>query len=193
MTKTAIAKINTLDRGAFVELLGSLYEHSPWAADRAFAGKPFADESELAGALAAVVDAAPEAERAALVRAHPELAGEKLRARALTDNSMSEQASIGLDRLDLSEIADWRRLNAAYRERYGFPFVICVRLHAKAEILVALHRRLERTPDEEIAEAITQIHNIAAGSTSEARAVPTCRPRCVVGASSRASFRGAYS
>ncbi len=161
MTNTAIAKINTLDRSAFVELLGGLYEHSPWAADKAFAGKPFTNETELAGALAAAVDAAPEAERVALVRAHPELAGEKLGARALTDSSMAEQAGIGLDRLSPAEIADWRRLNAAYSERFGFPFVICVRLHAKAEILAALHLRIQRTPDEEITEAVTQIHDIA--------------------------------
>lgn len=161
MTKTAIAKINTLDRNEFVELLGALYEHSPWAAEKAFSGKPFANERELGSALAAAVDTASEAERIALVRAHPELAGEKLRAKALTDSSMSEQASIGLDRLGTTEIADWRRLNAAYRERFGFPFVICVRLHTKAEILAALHRRLERTSGEETVEAITQIHDIA--------------------------------
>jgi len=161
MTTTAIARINALEQSAFIALLGGLYEHSPWAAERAFAGAPFADERALSLALAATVDTASENERGALVRAHPELAGEKLRAKALTGSSMSEQASIGLDRLGPAEIAQWAHLNAAYRERFGFPFVICVRLHTKAEILAALHHRLTRAPREELSEAIAQIHDIA--------------------------------
>jgi len=161
MTKAAIAKINALDRSAFVELLGALYEHSPWVAYRTFADAPFADERELVNSLMARVNTASEAERIALVRAHPELAGEKLRTRALTDSSMSEQASVGLNRLDPAEIAEWRGLNAAYRERLGFPFVICVRLHTKSEILTALRRRLAGPRDKEITEAISQIHDIA--------------------------------
>jgi FAD-dependent urate hydroxylase len=157
----AIEKINALDRDAFVSQLGSLYEHSPWTADRAFIKRPFADEASLAAALADAVDKASEAEQLALIRAHPELAGDKLRAKALTHASFSEQAGAGLDRLSPTEIAEWARLNAAYRERFGFPFVICVRLHTKDEILSALNRRLTRTAAAEMAEAIKQIHDIA--------------------------------
>ncbi|MDP3740454.1 MAG: 2-oxo-4-hydroxy-4-carboxy-5-ureidoimidazoline decarboxylase [Hyphomonadaceae bacterium] len=161
MTKDPIAKINALDRTAFVALLGPLYEHSPWAAERAFASAPFASDKRLSAALTAAVNAASETERIALIRAHPELAGEKLRAKTLTDSSQSEQASIGLDRLSDAEIADWTRLNATYRERFGFPFVICVRLHTKPEIIAALHRRLDRSRMEELSESIAQIHDIA--------------------------------
>ena len=161
MTKTAIAKINALDRGAFVELLGALYEHSPWVAERAFADAPFADERELADSLATSVDTASGVDRLTLIRSHPELAGEKLGSRALTDSSMSEQVSAGFDRLDPAGIAEWRDLNTAYRERFGFPFVICVRLHTKSEILAALRRRLAGTRDKEIAEAVEQVHDIA--------------------------------
>jgi OHCU decarboxylase len=161
MTKAIIAKINALDRSAFIELLGALYEHSPWAAERAFAHAPFADERQLADSLAASVNTASEAEQIALVRAHPELAGEQLHARALTDSSMSEQANAGLNCLDPAELAEWRDLNTAYRERFGFPFVICVRLHTKPEILATLRRRLAGPRDEELVEAISQIHDIA--------------------------------
>jgi 2-oxo-4-hydroxy-4-carboxy-5-ureidoimidazoline decarboxylase len=161
MTKTAIAKINALDRDAFVELLSALYEHSPWVAERTLADAPFVNEKGLADSLAASVNTASEGERITLIRSHPELAGEKLRARALTDSSMSEQAGAGLNRLDPAEMEEWRGLNTAYRERFGFPFVICVRLHTKPEILAALRRRLARTRDEELAEAIGQIHDIA--------------------------------
>lgn len=161
MTVSALEKINALDRAGFVALLGPLYEHSPWAAERAFGYVPFADEAALSATLAEVVDRASNSEKLALIRAHPELAGEKLRARALTDSSMAEQASIGLDRLTGDEIAEWTRLNSTYRERFGFPFVICVRLHAKAEILSALNRRLGNAVESEMREAIAQIHDIA--------------------------------
>jgi 2-oxo-4-hydroxy-4-carboxy-5-ureidoimidazoline decarboxylase len=158
---TAIEKINALDREAFVSLLGSLYEHSPWAAERSFAKRPFKDETALVAALAAAVDTASETERLALICAHPELAGERLRAKAMTTDSLLEQSSVGLDRLSPSEIAKWGRLNVAYRERFGFPFIICVRLHTKDEILGALDRRLKGAVAGETAEAVKQIHDIA--------------------------------
>ena len=161
MVANAIARINALDKAEFVGLLGSLYEHSPWAADRAFAMRPFDDADALASSLRAAVDMASEAEQLQLIRAHPELAGEKLRARALTASSLSEQASIGLDQLGREEIELWAALNAAYRERFGFPFIICVRLHSKDQIVTAMERRLRNDEADERTEALRQIHEIA--------------------------------
>ena len=158
---TAIDKINALDRSAFVSLLGELYEHSPWAAERAFGSAPFRGGAALTVALARAVDGAADHERLALIRAHPELAGEKLRAKSLTVASLSEQAGAGLDRLSASEIAAWTKLNRTYRERFGFPFIICVRKHTKEEIFDALNRRLGGTTAGETAEALGQIHEIA--------------------------------
>jgi|GEM_PF-22972 OHCU decarboxylase len=157
----AIERINALGRAAFVELLGTLYEHSLWVAERAFELRPFADEAALRDAMRAVVDAAGAKAQLKLIQAHPELAGEKLRARALTASSLVEQGSIGLDRLAETELAAWAALNAAYRERFGFPFVICVRLHSKDEIVAAMKRRLGGDVAAEDAEAIRQIHDVA--------------------------------
>jgi 2-oxo-4-hydroxy-4-carboxy-5-ureidoimidazoline decarboxylase len=157
----AIEHISALDKAGLIALLGPLYEHSPWAAERAFATAPFDDVESVGASLRAAVDVASEAEKLQLIRAHPELAGEKLRAKALTESSMSEQASRGLDQLGEEELQRWTALNAAYRERFGFPFVICVRLHSKDEIVAAMERRLKRTEAEERAEAIAQIHDIA--------------------------------
>lgn len=157
----AIEHINALDKAGFVALLGSLYEHSPWAAERAFAVRPFDDVGAVGASLRAAVDMASDADRLQLIRAHPELASEKLRAKALTESSMSEQASRGLDKLDDAELQRWTALNATYRETFGFPFVICVRLHSKDEIVAAMERRLKRTEAEERAEAIRQINDIA--------------------------------
>jgi 2-oxo-4-hydroxy-4-carboxy-5-ureidoimidazoline decarboxylase len=158
---SAIDRIRALDKAGFVALLGPLYEHSPWAAERAFAVGPFDDVDAVGASLRAAVDMASETEKLQLIRAHPELAGEKLRAKALTTSSMSEQASRGLDQLGEEELQSWIKLNAAYREKFGFPFVICVRLHSKDEIVAAMERRLQRSEQEERAEAIRQIHDIA--------------------------------
>lgn len=158
---SALSHINALDANRFVALLGPLYEHSPWAAERAYANVPFSSIETLKAVLQAVVEGASDAERMALIRAHPELAGEKLRAKALTPSSMSEQAGAGLDKLSEREIESWTTLNARYSQRFGFPFIICVRLNTKQEIFASLMRRLGSEPEAERAEALRQIHLIA--------------------------------
>lgn len=141
----------------FVERFGLLFEHSPWVIERAAARRPFADLH--AGMMQVVADAS-EAERLALIRAHPELAGKAAIDRTLTAESTAEQASAGLDRLTEAEFARFHELNAAYRERFGFPFVICVRLTDKAGILAAMERRLANDRDTELAAAIGQVGEI---------------------------------
>lgn len=108
----------------------------------------------------AVVDEASAQERLELIRAHPELAGKAAIDRTLTDASAAEQASVGLDRLSPEEFTRFHDLNSAYRERFGFPFIVCVRLTDKAGILAAMVRRLENDRETELATAIGQIGEI---------------------------------
>ena len=150
------------DRGAFLDAYGHLFEHSPWVAEAAWSAGPFADAAELHAAFRAVLAAAGEARQLDLVRAHPELADKVAMASGLTADSTREQASAGLDRLDPLEYATFHDLNRAYRERFGFPFVICVRLHGKNSILQEMARRVVRTPAEELSEALVQIGHISA-------------------------------
>ena len=135
----------------------ALFEHSPWIEARADAlpssGNRHAD-------LMAVVHAATPEEQLALIRAHPELAGKAAIDRTLTEASAAEQASAGLDRLTEDEFARFHALNTAYRERFGFPFIICVRLTDKAGILAAMEARLANDRETEIATAIAQIGEI---------------------------------
>jgi 2-oxo-4-hydroxy-4-carboxy-5-ureidoimidazoline decarboxylase len=137
--------------------LSALFEHSPWVEDRADArpssGDRYAD-------LIAVVKDASRDEQLALIRAHPELAGKAAIDRTLTDASAAEQASAGLDRLTPDEYARFHVLNAAYRERFDFPFIICVRLTDKAGILAAMESRLSNDRETEIATALEQIGEI---------------------------------
>lgn len=141
----------------FIARYGFLFEHSPWVVERAAARRPFAD---LHAGLMQVVRDASEDERLALIRAHPELAGKAAIDRTLTAESTAEQASAGLDRLSEAEFARFHELNAAYREKFGFPFVICVRLTDKAGILAAMERRLGHDRDSELAAAIAQVGEI---------------------------------
>jgi 2-oxo-4-hydroxy-4-carboxy-5-ureidoimidazoline decarboxylase len=135
----------------------ALFEHSPWVEARADARPSSGDRhTDL---MAVLHDATPE-EQLALIRAHPELAGKAAVDGTLTEASAAEQASAGLDRLTRAEFDRFHALNAAYREKFHFPFIICVRLTDKAGILAAMERRLGNDRDAEIAAALAQIGEI---------------------------------
>lgn len=135
----------------------ALFEHSPWVEARADARPSSGDRH--ADLMAVMYEATPE-EQLALIRAHPELAGKAAIDGTLTEASAAEQASAGLDRLTKAEFDRFHALNAAYRERFGFPFIICVRQTNKAGILAAMERRLGNDRTTEIAEALAQIGEI---------------------------------
>jgi 2-oxo-4-hydroxy-4-carboxy-5-ureidoimidazoline decarboxylase len=153
----ALAEVNALDETGFTQALGFVFELSPWVVTRAHAAQPFASREALHAAMMAVLEATPEADRLALIRAHPELAGKAAITKTLTAESLSEQASAGLDRLTPDEFARFHELNAAYGAKFGFPFIICVRLNDKTSILRAMTRRLAHDRISEIDEAIAQI------------------------------------
>lgn len=154
-------EVNRLSPREFSVAFGAVYEHSPWIAERAFARAPFASPLDLQLALYGVVQAASESEKLALVRAHPELAGKEAEAGTLTDASTREQAAAGLGTLRADQKAELRELNLRYREAFGFPFVICARLNRRDAILGTLRARLANTREQELANAIAQIGEIA--------------------------------
>ena len=156
-----LAEINAMDEGAFVASLGGAYEHSPWVAKGAWAKAPFSTPEDLHDAFMSVIHAATPEAQLALIRAHPDLAGKAAIARELTAESTFEQASAGLDRLTTEEFAKFHSLNTAYRERFGIPFIICVRLNTKDSILFEFERRLARDADTERMEALKQIGEIS--------------------------------
>ncbi len=135
----------------------ALFEHSPWVEARADAQPSTGDRH---ADLMAVVHAASAEEQLALIRAHPELAGKAAIDKTLTEASASEQASAGLDRMTPAEYEQFHSFNAAYRARFGFPFIICVRLTDKAGILAAMQARLAHDRETEVATAIAQIGEI---------------------------------
>lgn len=144
------------EKDAFVARYGGIFEHSAWVAERAF-GQP----GDLHAAMVAAFRAGSDAERLAVLRAHPDLAGKLAAAKRLTEASTSEQASAGLDALTDAERARFTELNAAYVEKHGFPFIIAVRDHNKAGILAAFERRVENDTPTERQEAERQVERIA--------------------------------
>jgi len=151
-----LAEINALDRAGFVGRFGFLFEHSPWIVEAAAARRPFADLEAMHAALMAVVAESPRDAQLALLRAHPELAKKV----AMTAESISEQASAGLDRLSREEFERFHTLNDAYFGKFGFPFIICVRLTDKAGILAAMESRLHNSEASELATALDEVGKI---------------------------------
>jgi OHCU decarboxylase len=156
-----LEEVNRLGRDEFVSRLGSVFESSPWVAERAWESRPFGGFSELYGAMAEAVDEAPEERRMALIRAHPDLAGKAAVAGELTPESTSEQASAGLDRLTPEEYGAFTQMNADYREKFGFPMIVCVREHTRESILQNAGSRLGNSREEEVEVALGEIARIA--------------------------------
>lgn len=152
--------VNGMDCAAFVAALGHVYENSPWVAERVWGARPFAGMAALHSAMAGAVASAPAERQLALLRAHPELAGREARLGELTDASVAEQSSAGLDRLSAAEVARIGELNAAYGARFGHPFIIAVRRHDKNGIFREFERRLANSPGEERAAALAEVHEI---------------------------------
>lgn len=158
---TTIEALNSSTPEGFVAAVGFAFEDSPWIARAAYERRPFADRVGLHAAMTAVVAEANEARQVALISAHPDLAGRVAREGRLTPSSMSEQAAAGLDRLAPEELSRFEELNAVYRSRFAFPFVICAREHTKASILRALEERSANPRAAEIDAALREIAKIA--------------------------------
>lgn len=153
---TSLADINALSKAAFVASLGDIAEHSPWVAEKAWVKQPFATRNELIGAFEQSMREAPREAQLALIRAHPDLATKA----KLTQDSTTEQAGAGLDRLTTEEFTRFIGLNDAYKKRFGFPFIFAVKGATKGQILTAFETRITNSPDVEFATALAQIARI---------------------------------
>jgi 2-oxo-4-hydroxy-4-carboxy-5-ureidoimidazoline decarboxylase len=152
-----LAELNALDRAEFTRIVGPVFEHSPWVAARTASQRPFPSREALHAALVATVSKASDEEKLSLIRAHPDLIGDA----HLTAASQAEQASAGLHDTTAAEAKQFREYNRQYRERFGFPFVICARLNKKEAIARAFPFRLQNSREQEIETALQEISKIA--------------------------------
>jgi 2-oxo-4-hydroxy-4-carboxy-5-ureidoimidazoline decarboxylase len=160
VTTLTLDALNRMDRAEFTRALGAVFENSRWIAERAWASRPFASVDALHGAMMRVARAAPRPAQLSLLRAHPDLAGQAARAGTMTPASVDEQASAGLDRLSEETYERFSHLNAAYREKFNFPFIVAVRRHDVAGILTAFEKRIGHSADEEVEVALVQVGEI---------------------------------
>ncbi len=157
----ALSRLNLADRESFVTVCGPFFEHSPWIAERAWSARPFSSLGHLHEVMRRIVEDSTEEQQLALIAAHPDLVGRLAREGRLTPQSATEQAAAGLAELTPAEAAEFDRYNTAYRDRFGFPFVICARQNRKDAILAAFPARLRNDRDAEIAAALHEIYQIA--------------------------------
>lgn len=162
MTQTIpLNELNATTPARFVAILGDVFEHSPWVAQRALTSRPFADVATLHQAMTCIVELASDTEKLQLLRAHPELAGREAQQGALTPSSAAEQERAGLNALTPAEMGRITKLNADYRARHGFPFIVCVGHHTKDSLMRNLERRATSPTAAEIDEALQQVAAIA--------------------------------
>lgn len=151
-----------MDQHDFIARYAGIYEHSPWVAERvAGIAAELTDAERLAALMADCVDNADTGAQLALIRAHPDLAGKAQVAGDLTEESTEEQASAGLDQCTKVEYERFQALNDAYKDKFGFPFVMAVRNSSRGEILDAFSARLQNDYELEFETALTEIHEIA--------------------------------
>jgi 2-oxo-4-hydroxy-4-carboxy-5-ureidoimidazoline decarboxylase len=154
----ALDALNAMDRAAFIAAVGDIFEHAPWVAERAHPARPFSGVAALHEAMMQAVRDAPPEEQIVFLRGHPELGGKVARAGAMTADSVAEQGGLGLDRLNDEDFARFERANAAYADKFGFPFIVCVRRHTSAQsILANFEQRVGNDRETELAAAMTEI------------------------------------
>jgi 2-oxo-4-hydroxy-4-carboxy-5-ureidoimidazoline decarboxylase len=156
MTLTLDA-LNGMSPADFASAVGDTFELAPWVAESAAARRPFATVSGLHEAMIGLVRSAPRERQLAFLRGHPDLAGKAARAGEVTEDSRREQASVGLDSLGEEDFARFHRLNDAYKAKFGFPFIVCVRRHTRDSILTQFERRLRHDAASEFAAAMQEI------------------------------------
>ncbi|HYC17217.1 MAG TPA: 2-oxo-4-hydroxy-4-carboxy-5-ureidoimidazoline decarboxylase [Pseudolabrys sp.] len=161
-SSVSLEKLNAVGPKEFEAALGTIYEHSPWVAQAATAGRPFGSLAALHECMSRTVLSADDSRKLALLNAHPDLAGKAARAGAITADSKIEQRGAGLDHLTEKEFSDFQSFNERYRKTFGFPFIICVLRHTKDSVLRHLERRAKNTLPVERETAVKEVIRIAA-------------------------------
>jgi uric acid transporter len=180
--KISISQVNHLSKKEFVEKFARLFQGGDWIAESVWEKRPFQSLYELRRALQEVVFDAPPERQLELIRSYPDL-GRMLRSEQTSSRSepsynayeimqipvegllglesLRDQSSAGLDRLSPEEYESFSTLNKAYRDKFGFPLVVCVRENTKETILASGKDRLENSPAQERAIALVEIAKIA--------------------------------
>jgi 2-oxo-4-hydroxy-4-carboxy-5-ureidoimidazoline decarboxylase len=155
-----LQKLNELDAEGFVQILGGVFEHSPWVAERVAQLRPFVSIGKLHEAMVAAIEASGHDTQLRLIRAHPELAGKAAVRGEMTEESNREQKGAGLDQCSPEEFASIQNLNSQYQDKFKHPFIVAVRGHTRQSVIALITQRLKNSAAEEQAECLQQIYRI---------------------------------
>jgi 2-oxo-4-hydroxy-4-carboxy-5-ureidoimidazoline decarboxylase len=160
--RVSLAQLNRLPDAEFVRVVGGIFEQSPWIASAVVARRPFASRKELLTAMISLIEDSSSDKLLELLRAHPDLAARLEEVTTLTAESQNEQRSAGLLDLSPTVAEELRSLLKDYRQRFGFPFIICARLNNLESILAAIRQRIHCPAADELANAWGEVQKIAA-------------------------------
>ncbi|KAK7118371.1 hypothetical protein R3I94_022014 [Phoxinus phoxinus] len=156
-----ISAVNALTYEEFVELFGNVVEKSPIISAAIWSHRPFKDLTDIEAHITEFIHSLSDSGKEGILRCHPDLAGRDLQSGTLTRESREEQSQAGMTALDSAEILLMHRLNSEYKERFGFPFIICARLNNKADIVRRLSERLKNDRAAERELAIEEVKKIS--------------------------------
>ena len=149
--------INLLKKKEFLSIFGNIFEKSDWIADEVFNLKPFKDSNDLIVKMMNIYENSNNEKIIKILNLHPQLAIEK----KLTSFSSKEQAVAKLNDCSKEELEEFEKLNAEYKKKFGFPFIIAVKDKNKNEILNSFRDRIKNSSKIEFDEAKDQVKRIA--------------------------------
>ncbi|KKI90444.1 OHCU decarboxylase [Bacillus sp. SA1-12] len=149
--------LNNTSPEQFMEIVGGIFEHSPWIAEKAEKAKPYLSLEHLFQEMVIVVETSSLEQKLSLIKAHPNL-GEKV---SMTTESTTEQKGAGLQDLTPKEYDTILDLNKRYMEKFNFPFILAVRGKNKDQICEAMKTRLQNDKVREFQTALEEIYKIA--------------------------------
>jgi 2-oxo-4-hydroxy-4-carboxy-5-ureidoimidazoline decarboxylase len=153
--------LNDFEQAAFTDALAGIFEHSPWIPFEIWPARPFSSVEDLHDKLCAILQASSQEKKLDLIRAHPDLAGKLAVSGELTDFSTAEQQSAQLDKLTIDQFERVSNLNNTYKDKFHFPFIICVKEHTQDSIFEHFEERVNNDVDTEMNAALFQICRIA--------------------------------
>ena len=159
----SLNKVNKLSKSDFISIFGNVFEKTDWIAEKAYALKPFNNFQELFSKMMEIFENSKKEKHIEILNAHPHLAVEK----KLTEDSKNEQKNASLNQCNDAEFIEFKKLNAEYKKKFGFPFIIAVKGKNKEEILNSFRQRITNNINSEFEEAKKQVKKIASFRLSE--------------------------
>lgn len=156
-SKLSILAVNNLPYDDFVKTFGNVVEMTPSCTAGVCSGRPFTSFDSFVAAMCQFIDNLPRDGREEILRSHPDLAD---RLESLTLESQREQTQAGMTTLSAEQIQELKHYNKLYKEKFGFPFVICARLNNKDAILAGIRTRLGNDGDQELKCGIEEVKKI---------------------------------